>query len=123
MLKHLLAGVALLVSSAVFAGSSVAHLCGQMTAEQNGIRCRVSDIDGLGATLLIKIHVKKSDEATFIAKVQAATRQAIDTFLAEGGVFIKMRTVRQDGVEVERTCSKVKGKKTEHCGEWEPVRG
>lgn len=122
MKKLILACVVALVSASAIAGSTAA-LCDGMTAERDGIRCRVSDIDGLGSTLLIKVHARKGDDEARVARAKTATRQAIDTFIAEGGVFIKMRTTRPDGVEVERTCSKVKGKKSEHCGEWLPVKG
>lgn len=117
-----IACIALAFSGAAFAGSTSAY-CGAVTPAQDGIGCKVAYIDGLGDTLLIKLHTKKTDNAARIAKAKAATQRAIDTFLAEGGVFIKMRTTRADGTEVERTCSKVKGKKTEHCGEWAAVKG
>jgi hypothetical protein len=122
MKKLITAFVAALLSTASVAGST-AGLCGQLTAEQDGVKCRVSDIDGLGSTLLIRVHARTGDDEARVARAKAATRQAIDAFLAEGGVFIKMRTTRPDGVEVERTCSKVKGRKSEHCGEWSPVKG
>lgn len=121
-MKKCILACAVVFSTAAFAGST-ASLCTQMSAERDGIRCRVSDIDGLGSTLLIKIHARKGDDEARVSRAKAATRQAIDTFIAEGGVFIKMRTVRSDGTEVERTCSKVTGRKSEHCGEWAPVKG
>ncbi|MDO8933048.1 MAG: hypothetical protein Q7U97_11680 [Rhodocyclaceae bacterium] len=98
-------------------------ICGGFTAEQDGIRCKVAYIDGLGDTLLIRVHTGKGDSAERIAVAKAATRRAIDTFLRQGGIFIKMRTTRADGIEVERTCSKVKRGRGEHCGEWAPVAG
>jgi hypothetical protein len=121
-MKRLILACAVLVAAPASAAGSTAALCDAMNADHDGIRCRVSNIDGLGSTLLIRVHARKGDEEKRIARAKIATRQAIDTFIAEGGVYIKMRTTRPDGVEVERTCSKIKGRKSEHCGEWTPVK-
>ncbi|OHC68617.1 MAG: hypothetical protein A3H93_09140 [Rhodocyclales bacterium RIFCSPLOWO2_02_FULL_63_24] len=102
---------------------ALASVCDGVSAERDGIACKVAFIDGMGNTLMIKVLTKKADSAERVAAAKGATRRVIDSFLLQGGVFIRMRTTRPDGAEVERTCSKVKGRKTEHCGEWAPAVG
>lgn len=102
--------------------SSVLAVCEGVTPEKDGIGCKVARTDS-GNTLLIRVHVRKGDDESRVATAKIATQRAIDSYIAQGGIFIKMRTTRPDGVEVERTCSKVKGRKSEHCGEWAPVKG
>ena len=109
-----------LFSTAALAGGADV-VCGAMTAERDGILCRTTQIDGLGNTLMIHLIARKGDSEERINRAKAATRQAMDAFMAEGGVFMKMRTTRPDGVEVERTCSRVKGRRIEHCESWGPV--
>lgn len=107
--------IAVLLMAPVLA---LAGVCDGITADRDGVACRVAYIDGMGNTLHLTVLAKKGDSAERVSAAKAATRRAIDTFINQGGVFIKMRSTRPDGAAIERTCSKVKGRKTEHCGEW-----
>ena len=102
--------------------SSALAVCEGVTPEKDGISCAVAQTDS-GRVLKIQVHARKGDAETRVGAAKAATARAIESFINEGGIFIKMRSTRPDGVAIERTCSKVKGRKTEHCGEWSPVKG
>lgn len=102
--------------------SAALAVCEGVTPEKDGIGCNVALTDS-GTVLFIQVHARKSDSKARVGAAKAATQRAIESFINEGGVFIKMRTTRPDGVAIERTCSKVKGRKTEHCGEWATVKG
>lgn len=110
-----------MVALAVMSFSALA-VCEGVTPEKDGITCTVAQTDS-GRVLHIQVHSRKGDSEARVGAAKAATRRAIESFINEGGVFIKMRSTRADGVAIERTCSKVKGKKTEHCGEWSSVKG
>ncbi len=95
--------------------------CSQMDAERDGIKCAVRYIDGLGDTLMIRVHGKAGDPQEKRDRTKQAISTTIHNFLASGGIWIKMRTTRMDGQLVERQCSKIKHGKREQCGEWYPV--
>lgn len=116
-MKRILAMLACLILS-----SSAWAVCEGVTPEKDGIDCKVSQTDS-GAVLFIQVHARKGDPEARVGAAKAATQRAIESFINGGGVFIKMRSTRPDGVAIERTCSKVKGRKTEHCGEWAAVKG
>ena len=114
--------VGLVISGAVGAAISSDGICGGLT-ERDGISCTVKYVEGSGNTLYVRINVKKADGQDRVSAAKAATRRVVDAFLQSGGIFIEMRQKRADGVEIERYCSKVKGRKTEHCEPWVPVKG
>ena len=95
--------------------------CDQMTAKRDGIWCAVRRIDGMGETLLIRIHRKSTDPAEERRRTKYLVGRTIQNFLARGGIWITMRTTDRAGRVLERACSKVKGRMAEHCGTWRPV--
>lgn len=108
------------VLTTLLIATPVLAVCEGVTPAKDGIACQVAQTDS-GAVLQIQVHAKKGDPAARVGAAKAATQRAIESFINEGGIFIKMRSTRPDGVAIERTCSKVKGRKTEHCGEWAPI--
>jgi hypothetical protein len=110
-----------ILAGLIMAASAFAA-CEGVTPEKDGVSCAVAQTDS-GPVLNIQVHAMKGDPAARVGAAKAATQRAIESYFNEGGVFIKMRSTRPDGVAIERTCSKIKGKKTEHCGAWSPVKG
>jgi pyrimidine deaminase RibD-like protein len=112
--------IALVAGLALTASAFAA--CEGVTPEKDGVSCAVVQTDS-GRVLHLQVHARKGDPEARVGAAKAATQRAIERFINEGGVFIKMRSTRTDGVAIERTCSKIKGKKIEHCGAWSPVKG
>lgn len=113
--------IIVMLALAVVSSTALA-VCEGVTPEKDGISCAVAQTDS-GRVLQVQVHARKGDSEARVGAAKAATARAIESFINEGGIFIKMRSTRPDGVAIERTCSKVKGRKTEHCGEWSPVKG
>jgi len=110
------------ILAGILLSTSALAVCEGVTPEKDGISCAVAQTDS-GRVLKIQVHARKGDPEARVGAAKAATARAIESFINEGGVFIKMRSTRPDGMAIERTCSKIKGRKTEHCGEWVPVKG
>ncbi len=99
--------------------AAVEYECAQTKASADGLRCRVVNIDGMGATLLIYIHSKVSSPAAAQAHTKYMLRRTMSLHLAAGGRFIIQRVRDPKGKIVERTCSRGKGRLQEQCQNWD----
>lgn len=96
--------------------------CSQMNVQRDGIKCAVRYLDGMGDTLMIRIHGKPDEPKEKLARRKYMISVTIQNFLASGGTWIMMRTNRKDGQLMERVCSRRKGGTRESCHEWYPVK-
>lgn len=100
---------------------ATAYECEQIRPERDGIRCAVKSIDGMGDTLLIRVHARPTDPEERVKRTKYFIRRTIHNFLASGGTWIMMRTTGSNGVALERVCSRIRGQNTEHCNDWQPA--
>lgn len=98
-----------------------AYECEQMTPARDGVRCAVKYIDGMGSTLLIRIHTRATAPEDQRKRTMYNVGRTIHNFLASGGTWIMMRTTRKDGQVIERVCSRIRGGDSESCRDWHPA--
>jgi hypothetical protein len=97
------------------------HECAQMDPARDGIKCSVAWQQNYGNVLRIRVVGLSDDPQDKKDRTKYAIDKTIHNWLAQGGVWIFMRTTKRDGQQMERICSRIKGKQTEHCKPWYPI--
>lgn len=125
MFSWLMALTCIALSVPALAGrfDTSAYECEQISSKDYGVKCAVKYIDGMGQTLLIRVHRKATDPEERGKRIKYIIGYTIHNFLASGGTFIMMRTTNREGRILERSCSRIKGRDTESCHDWHPVEG
>ncbi len=99
--------------------TAVQYECSQVDPAKDGIRCAVANIDGMGATLLIRIHSRENSPAQVRARTKYMLRKVMDSFMYVGGTFIVQRVNLPTGQARDRTCSRSRRRVTEQCEDWD----
>lgn len=121
MTKIIITLTLLLLSSAAYSGkfNITEYECSQMDAERDGFKCLVNEDE----ELLMRIHIRDDAPADKLARSKYLYEVTQRNFLAAGGKYIKVRNKHRKnsaGVELEKSCSRYKGRGALICGEWLP---